>query len=65
VQQQVTDLSIALAMPLLLFTLDVRQWRRVASISNLKGVLAKNPLAPSKYRKNKWGVVSKFPSGYQ
>ncbi|MCR9104418.1 MAG: DUF819 family protein [Gammaproteobacteria bacterium] len=30
VQDQLTDLSIAMAMPLLLFTLDVRQWRHVA-----------------------------------
>lgn len=29
-QTGLTDLSIALAMPLLLFTLDVRQWRQVA-----------------------------------
>lgn len=29
-QTGLTDISIALAMPLLLFTLDVRQWRQVA-----------------------------------
>ncbi|MFK7976741.1 MAG: DUF819 family protein, partial [Halioglobus sp.] len=29
-QTGLTDLSIALAMPLLLFTLDIRQWRKVA-----------------------------------
>jgi len=40
VQQQVTDLSIALAMPLLLFTLDIRQWRRVAGKAMLSMIFA-------------------------
>jgi uncharacterized membrane protein len=40
VQQQVTDLSIALAMPLLLFTLDIRQWRRVAGKAMLSMLFA-------------------------
>jgi len=40
VQQQITDLSIALAMPLLLFTLDIRQWRRVAGKAMLSMLFA-------------------------
>lgn len=40
VQQHITDLSIALALPLLLFTLDIRQWRRVAGKAMLSMVLA-------------------------
>lgn len=40
VQTQMTDLSIALAMPLLLFTLNVRQWRRVAGKAMLSMILA-------------------------
>ena len=40
VQQQVTDFSIALAMPLLLFTLDIRQWRRVAGKAMLSMIFA-------------------------
>ena len=40
VQQQITDLSIALAMPLLLFTLDIRQWRRVAGRAMLSMLFA-------------------------
>ncbi|MDX1735108.1 MAG: DUF819 family protein [Halioglobus sp.] len=39
-QNQVTDLSIALAMPLLLFTLDIRQWRRVAGRAMLSMLFA-------------------------
>ena len=40
VQQRVTDLSIALAMPLLLFSLDIRQWRRVAGKAMLSMLFA-------------------------
>ena len=39
-QTGLTDLSIALAMPLLLFTLDVRQWRRVAGKAMLSMLFA-------------------------
>lgn len=39
-QQNITDLSIALALPLLLFTLDIRQWRRVAGKAMLSMLLA-------------------------
>jgi uncharacterized membrane protein len=40
VQREITDLSIALAMPLLLFTLDIRQWRRVAGKAMLSMIFA-------------------------
>ena len=40
VQQSVTDFSIALALPLLLFTLDIRQWRHVAGKAMLSMLLA-------------------------
>ncbi|MBT8139696.1 MAG: DUF819 family protein [Gammaproteobacteria bacterium] len=40
IQSRVSDLSIALAMPLLLFTLDVRLWRSVAGKALLSMVLA-------------------------
>ncbi|MEP5566254.1 MAG: DUF819 family protein [Halioglobus sp.] len=40
VQQSITDASIALALPLLLFTLDIRQWRHVAGKAMLSMLLA-------------------------
>lgn len=40
VQTQMTDFSIAMAMPLLLFTLDIRQWRHVAGKAMLSMILA-------------------------
>ena len=40
VQDQFVDLSIALAMPLLLFTLDIRQWRHVAGKALLSMLFA-------------------------
>ena len=40
VQQAFTDISIALALPLLLFTLDIRQWSRVAGKAMLSMALA-------------------------
>lgn len=39
-QTAMTDLSIALAMPLLLFTLDVRRWRHVAGKAMLSMLVA-------------------------
>lgn len=39
-QTSLTDFSIALAMPLLLFTLDVRQWRAVAGKAMLSMLVA-------------------------
>jgi uncharacterized membrane protein len=40
VQSQITDLSVALAMPLLLFSLDIRQWRAVAGKAMLSMLFA-------------------------
>jgi uncharacterized membrane protein len=40
VQQQISDISVALAMPLLLFTLDIRQWRHVAGKAMLSMIFA-------------------------
>jgi uncharacterized membrane protein len=40
VQQGVSEVTIALALPLLLFTLDIRQWSRVAGKALLSMVLA-------------------------
>ncbi len=40
VQRDISDLSIALAMPLLLFTLDIRQWRHVAGKAMLSMIFA-------------------------
>jgi uncharacterized membrane protein len=40
VQQAFTDISILLALPLLLFTLDIRQWSRVAGKAMLSMVFA-------------------------
>ena len=40
VQQALTDASIVLALPLLLFTLDIRQWSRVAGKAMLSMVFA-------------------------
>ncbi len=39
-QQTLSELAVALALPLLLFTLDVRQWRHVASRALLSMLLA-------------------------
>ena len=39
-QQSLTDATIVLAMPLLLFTLDIRQWSRVAGKAMLSMVFA-------------------------
>lgn len=39
-QTRITDISIALAMPLLLFTLDIRQWRHMAGKALLSMLLA-------------------------
>lgn len=39
-QQGVTDFSIALALPLLLFTLDLRQWSRIAGKAMLSMLFA-------------------------
>lgn len=39
-QTQLTEVSIALAMPLLLFTLDIRQWRQLAGKALLSMLLA-------------------------
>ena len=40
VQQEVSEVTIALALPLLLFTLDIRQWSRVAGKALLSMILA-------------------------
>lgn len=40
VQRDISDISIALAMPLLLFTLDIRQWRNVAGKAMLSMIFA-------------------------
>ena len=39
-QQAVTDIAIVLGLPLLLFTLDIRQWSRIAGKAMLSMVLA-------------------------
>ena len=40
VQQSVSDISVALALPMLLFTLDIRQWSKMAGRAILSMLLA-------------------------